>query len=156
MDQPPPRDHHDPELSLGYLVRRCHRGFDRLLSARLAQHDVPTGFWYYLRVLWRQDGLTQRQLSDATNVTETTSVAMLNAMARRQLIERRRDTVDRRKVRVALTDAGRALEAEMIGYAGAINALATQGIDAGEVAICADVLRRMARNLAAGLAASGE
>lgn len=53
----------DPEQSLGYQVRRCHRRFDRLLSAYLARHDLKTGFWYYLRVLWLKDGVTQKYLT---------------------------------------------------------------------------------------------
>jgi len=137
----------DPEKSLGYQVRRCHRRFDRLLSAYLGKHGLKTGFWYYLRVLWIGEGVTQKYLSDMTNVAENTTVTMINGMVAQGLVERARDTSDRRKLRICLTDRGRALEQEMMQYAIDINRVAQAGIDPDEIAICASVLRRMSANL---------
>lgn len=139
----------DPELSLGYQVRRCHRRFDRLLSAYLAKHKLKTGFWYYLRVLWLRDGVTQKYLSDMTNVTENTTVAMINAMLRQGLVQRAKDKDDRRKLRITLTDHGRALEKELMRYAIDINKVAVAGIEPHEVEICRSVLERISANLAA-------
>lgn len=139
----------DPELSLGYQVRRCHRRFDRLLNAYLARHDLKTGFWYYLRILWMQDGVTQKYLSDLTNVTENTTVSMINSMVKHGLVERRRDSTDRRKLSITLTARGRALERELMNYAVDINRTAVAGIDGAEIAICVSVLSRMSTNLAA-------
>lgn len=137
----------DPEKSLGYQVRRCHRRFDRLLNFYLNRHDLKTGFWYYLRVLWRGDGVTQKFLSEKTNVTENTTVAMINGMVAHGLVDRIRDTTDRRKIRICLTDRGSALEAELMHYAVEINRVAQAGIDPEEIATCASVLRRMSINL---------
>lgn len=144
----------NPEASFGYLVRRCHRRFDRLLSARLAPHDLQTGFWYYLRALWTQDDVTQKQLSDVTNVAENTTVSLINRMAEEGLVARTRSTVDRRKMRVQLTDKGRKLEDELMPYAIEINLIAKEGIDPEHLAICADVLRRMSANLKAAFDAA--
>lgn len=143
----------DPELSLGYQVRRCHRRFDRLLSIYLGRHNLKTGFWYYLRVLWMRDGVTQKYLSDMTNVTENTTVSMINGMVQQGLVERKKDGVDRRKLCITLTDQGRALEAELMQYAIEINRVAVAGIDPADVATCASVLSRMSANLAAGFEA---
>ena len=54
--------HHESD---GYLVRDAHRAFQRLLERRIAPHGVTRGQWYFLRVLWTKDGLSQRELSDA-------------------------------------------------------------------------------------------
>lgn len=139
----------DPERSLGYQVRRCHRRFDRLLNAYLSRHNLKTGFWYYLRVLWISDGVTQKYLSDMTNVTENTTASMINGMVQQGLVERVKDDVDRRKLSITLTDQGRALEHELMKYAVDINRVALEGIDPTDVAICASVLQRMSTNLAA-------
>jgi DNA-binding MarR family transcriptional regulator len=140
----------DSEESLGYQVRRCHRRFDRLLNAYLSRHGLKTGFWYYLRVLWIEDDLNQRKLSDLTNVAENTTVAMINGMAQSGLVVRTRDSEDKRKIRVTLTPKGRRLEAEMMGYAVEINRVACAGIDPGEIETCKSVLRRMSANLQTG------
>ncbi len=139
----------DPEHSLGYQVRRCHRRFDRLLNAQLSRYRLKSGFWYYLRVLWLGDGVTQKYLSDSTNVTENTTVSMINAMVKDGLVERSQDREDRRKMRITLTARGRALEDELIKYAIDINCIAAHGIDPREIEICSSVLRRMSENLGA-------
>jgi DNA-binding MarR family transcriptional regulator len=137
----------DPGTSLGYQVRRCHRRFDRLLNAYLAPHGLGSGFWYYLRVLWQRDGLTQRALSDEVNVAENSTVVTINAMAERALVNRVRDAVDRRKIRITLTEEGRALEDRLMPHALRINDVATDGIDPADVATCLEVLKRVADNL---------
>lgn len=135
------------ERSLGFQVRRCHRAFDRLLNAHLSEHGLTSGFWYYLRALWSQDGVSQRRLSQMNNVTETTSVTMLNHMTRAGLVSRKRDAVDRRKFRVSLTARGRELEDELMPNAFAINRIAAQGIPKEDIETCLFVLRRMSENL---------
>lgn len=137
----------DPDESLGYQVRRCHRQFDRLLNAVLAPHGLSSGFWYYLRVLWQRDGVTQKSLSDELNVAENSTVATITAMARQGWVGRARDAVDRRKIRVSLTGEARALEPRLIPLANEVNAVALNGIDPAEVAICLSVLKRAAANL---------
>ena len=136
-----------PERSLGLQVRRCHRMFDRLLSVNLGHHDLNSGFWYYLRALWIQDGQTQKELSDATHVAENTTATMINLMIEKGLVERARDLTDKRKLRVFLTPRGRKLEAELIHYGIDINAVAVAGIARNEVKTCLSVLARVAMNL---------
>ncbi|MGZ0074811.1 MarR family winged helix-turn-helix transcriptional regulator (plasmid) [Sphingobium limneticum] len=149
--RPPSSMRHDldPEKSFGYMVRRCHRRFDRLLSYYLSPQGVKTGFWYYLRVLWIRDGVTQKYLSDMTNVSENTTVSMIAAMANADLVKRQKDEVDRRKIIVTLTEKGKALEERLIGSVPLINEIATRGIDRTELDVCARVLTRMSDNLSA-------
>ncbi len=52
-----------PSESSGYLVRDAHRAFQRLLERRIAPHGITRGQWYFLRVLWTEDGPSQRELS---------------------------------------------------------------------------------------------
>ena len=142
-----------PERSLGNQVRRCHRMFDRLLGAYLSRHKLNSGFWYYLRALGIEDGLTQKRLSDITNVTETTTVTMIELMIKSGLIVRTRDPRDRRKLRVSLTRRGRELHDKLLPYAFEINAIASSGIERTELETCLSVLTRMSANLQESLAA---
>ena len=137
----------DPERSLGYQVRRCHRRFDRLLANYLARHGLKVGFWYYLRVLWIRDGVTQKFLSDATNVTENTTATLINGMIKAGLVTRERDPDDSRKMCIRLAPKGRQLEGQLMGYAIEINKVAIKGIAPQDAEICASVLRRISTNL---------
>ena len=66
-----------PAESSGYLVRDAHRAFQRLLEKRIAEYAVTRGQWYFLRVLWSEDGLSQRELSARVGTMEpTTAVAL--------------------------------------------------------------------------------
>src|SRR5258708_27928884 len=92
-----------PDDSLGFQVRRCHRAFDRVLNAYLSREGLTSGFWYFLRALWQENGATQKRLSQLNNVTEPTTVTTLNAMAHIGLVRRERNAGDRRKLKVFLS-----------------------------------------------------
>ena len=87
----------------GYLVRDAHRAFQRLLEKRIAPHGVTRGQWYFLRVLWTEDGLSQRELSARVGMMEPTTVIALRSMEKAGLIRRVRSKDDRRKTHVWLT-----------------------------------------------------
>lgn len=118
------------------------------MSVFLARHGLKIGFWYYLRVLWIQDGVTQKYLSDMTNVAENTTATIVNSMVNEGLVTREREESDRRKFRVSLTERGKALKGELLHYAAEINQIATADISPEELEQCLSVLRRMSGNLA--------
>src|ERR1700756_944955 len=124
---PPPRRRavaFPPRLSSGYLVRDAHRAFQRLLERRIAAYGVTRGQWYFLRVLWTADGLTQRELSARVGMMEPTTAIALRSMERSQLIRRLRANDDRRKIRVFLTPKARRLRNELLTLARGITAAA--------------------------------
>lgn len=136
-----------PDDSLGFQVRRCHRAFDRVLNAYLSREGLTSGFWYFLRALWQENGATQKRLSQLNNVTEPTTVTTLNAMTRIGLVRRERNVGDRRKLNVFLTPRGETLKAELMPYAFRINAIACEGIPASDLETCLSVLKQMSVNL---------
>lgn len=140
------------ERSLGFQVRRCHRAFDRALNAHLGPEGLASGYWYFLRALWQENGATQRRLAQLNNVTEPTAVTTLRAMDGLGLIERRRNTEDRRKVNVFLTPKGEALEGELMHHARRINKVAGKGVSAEDLETCLRVLKTMSDNLTADTA----
>lgn len=105
------------EDSLGYQVRVTHRAVQRLLQAKIAPHGVKLGMWYFLRVLWDEDGLTQRELSSRTGTKEPTTLDAIATMERSGLVSRRRNKGDRRKINVFLTRKGQQLEATLMPLA---------------------------------------
>ena len=70
-------------VSSGYLVRDAHRAFQRLLERRIAAYGVTRGQWYFLRVLWNADGLSQRELSARVGMMEPTTAIALRSMEAR-------------------------------------------------------------------------
>jgi DNA-binding MarR family transcriptional regulator len=136
-----------PRLSSGYLVRDAHRAFQRLLERRIATYGVTRGQWYFLRVLWTADGLSQRELSARVGMMEPTTAVALRSMERSRLIRRLRAEDDRRKVRVFLTAKAKRLRDELLMVARGITADAEQGIGARDLANFRQVIARMTANL---------
>lgn len=136
-----------PENSLGYLFRDIHRAFSKVLQARIAAHGVTIGQWYFLRALWEEDGLTQRELSQRVGMMEPTTVTALNGMEKRGYVKRVRNTTDRRKVNIYLTDLGRSLRPKLLPFAVETNELAAAGVTPKEIEKVRQVLRHMKKNL---------
>ncbi|WP_293902244.1 MarR family transcriptional regulator [Phenylobacterium sp.] len=148
-----------PGDSFGFQVRRCHRAFDRLLNVYLARKGLTSGFWYFLRALWQENGATQKRLSQLNNVTEPTTVTTLNAMTRIGLVRRERNVADRRKLNVFLTPKAEGLKALLMPDAHEINAIACAGVDPADLAVGLRVLKQMSANLtreAARVSAEGD
>ena len=138
-----------PRDRLAHLVKDTARAFDRALQARLAAHDVSIGHWLFLRVLWKADGVTQRELAREAGVMDSTAFVALRAMAARGYIVRRPVAGDRRKKGVFLTARGRALERKLVPLAVAVNAIAVRGIAPRRAATLRETLIALLANLAA-------
>jgi DNA-binding MarR family transcriptional regulator len=136
-----------PDQSVGYLVREAHRAFLRALAARISRHGVSIGMWYFLRALWEQDGLTQRELSRRVGMMEPTTATALESMKRRGLISRTRNAEDRRKVNIHLTEEGRRLRDVLLPYAIEVNQVALAGIPPAQIPLLREQLSRIKRNL---------
>lgn len=139
----------DPSNSIGYLTRIAFRSFSRALELRTAPHGVSSGQWRFLRVLWREDGLTQRELSRRVGMREPTTVIALKSLERSGFVTRVKSEEDRRKVHVFLTDAARDLEAVLLPAVAEVNTIALGGLTAAEVSILRKALTQVGRNLAA-------
>lgn len=139
----------DPTRSIGYLTRLAFRYFSRALEQRTAPHGVSSGQWRFLRVLWREDGITQRELSRRVGMREPTTVIALKSLERSGFVERRKSDEDRRKVHVYLTPRARDLQPVLLPSVAEVNRIALAGLTEDEVAVLRKALTQVARNLAA-------
>lgn len=137
----------DPLKSYGYQTRATHRAFDRVLQRQLGKHDLSNGFWYLLRVLWGREGMAQRELAAEANLTESSTVLMLNAMARAGLVRKRRDALDARRSNVYLTAKAKRMKAKLLHYAAHVNGIASRGIESRDLDVFLRVARQMRDNL---------
>lgn len=135
--------------SLGHLARIAFRDFSAVLARRLEPHGVTPGQWRFLRVLWEEDGLTQRELSERVRATEATTVRSIRSLLKSKLVERRDDADDRRKFRIHLTSRAKCLERELVPYIAEVHEIAEQGIAQADLEITRRVLRRIHENFAA-------
>ena len=136
-----------PDESSGYLVRDAHRAFQRLLERRIAAYGVTRGQWYFLRVLWTEEGLTQRELSARVGMMEPTTVIALRGMEKSKLIRRLRSTDDKRRSHVLLTAKAQRMRKQLLALARGITEEAEAGISRGDLLRFRRVIARMTANL---------
>jgi DNA-binding MarR family transcriptional regulator len=78
----------------------------------------PLGLTYpqylVLLVLWEGDGLTVSQLGTRLQLDSGTLTPLLKRLETQALVQRQRDTVDERVVRITLTTAGKRLKAKAL------------------------------------------
>lgn len=137
-----------PNDRLAHLVKDAGKGLQRALQARLARFNVAFGHWVFLRILWVKDGITQRELSEEAGLMEPTTFSALTAMEKLGYIERRKLPHSRKNVYVFLTEAGRALEKELVSLAEEVNEVAIRGVAPGDVAATRRALLAMIENIA--------
>ena len=121
----------DPEAgfavdeSLGYLVNQLAKKLAASFNERLAEYGLTTTQWGVLACLWREDGLSQRDLSRRTGTDPATLTEMLKRMEARGLVRRVRDPDNNRLQRVYIAERDTTLRDTLTADATAVNRLAT-------------------------------
>jgi len=137
-----PTDH-----SIAYLAREITRIYTRNLQDAIAEHGILIGQYHFLRVLWEKDEITQRELANAVGMKESTTFTALAGMEKQGLLTRKRDSDDRRKMTVKLTDKGRGLKSKLIPIAKAVNDRPLTGLAPEQVSDLKAKLETLRNNL---------
>ena len=99
----------DPaDAPLGKLLAVTGRVMGAHVQRILESVGLTHAGWVTLAGLQHADDLPLRELADACFVSPATMTGVVDTLEREGLVERRRADTDRRVVRLALTDAGRA------------------------------------------------
>ena len=138
--------------SVGYQIRATHRALQRFLQSKIEPHGVTVGMWYFLRALWNEDGLNQRELSHRVGTMEPTTMSAILNMEKKGLVRRVQNKKDRRKWHVHLTPKGRALKAELIPLAREVVDTAVQSLSRKQVQQLLEGLAEVQKNLHATVA----
>ena len=133
--------------SVGFVVREVWRLYARCLQPRIAREGVTIGMWFVLRMLWDEDGMTQRELGDRVGINGPTMVAALNSMERAGLVKRVHNQVDRRKINVFLTKCGRDLQSKLWPMAADVLDLSVAGLSRSQIKSLNEMLAKIRLNL---------
>jgi len=132
---------------IAHLVRLLERQFRRNLQAKLKQHDVMFGHWEFLRILWDEEGLSQKELADRAGVTGPTAHTALSKMEVKGLIEKEVPKGGQSRPVINLSPLGRSLRLKLEPLAIETNDTASQGLAADEISQLRRLLIKMTQNL---------
>jgi MarR family transcriptional regulator, organic hydroperoxide resistance regulator len=132
---------------MAHLVKTAFRETSRALQVRLAKHSIQYGHWTLLRVLWKGDGITQRELSDQAGVAEPSAFLALRQMEQLGYVARRKRPGNNKLIRVFLTPKGAALRTQSVAAAEEVNRIALAGASPDDIAAARRVLIAIVDNL---------
>ena len=92
---------------LGFLLGRAHLAHRAIAERALASLDLGVKEFGALSVLVEEGPLSQQRLGERQGVDRTTMVAVVDALERSELVERRRNPHDRRAYSLQATSKGR-------------------------------------------------
>src|SRR6266446_3713846 len=98
---------------LGLQLAVTAKAVGRAFNAALAEAGGSLPVWLVLSSLESEPRRTQLDLARAVGIEGPTLTRHLDGLEQSGLVERHRDTADRRAVRVELTDAGKLLHREL-------------------------------------------
>ncbi|WP_242656776.1 MarR family winged helix-turn-helix transcriptional regulator [Salipiger marinus] len=161
MDETAPSGHEDfdPKLTeerLARLVRLAARAFNRSLQMRLQDEGITFGQWIFLRILWYNDGLSQRELSQRAHLTEPTAHAALTKLEKQGVITRQKMDGNKRTLQIFLTPKGWELRDRLEPMAHDVNLISLKGLEEDEVRVLRKGLLAIITNLEADENAAAE
>jgi MarR family transcriptional regulator, organic hydroperoxide resistance regulator len=132
---------------LDFLIRDTRLRLYKHIEGRIAGAGIPLRFWFPLRALYRNEGITQRELGQILGFGDARAGVVVAAMQRKRLVARRSDRADKRKVTLFLTPEGKRMAQATLRAMRATQATLLAGFIPAEAAVVATLLARIRANL---------
>jgi len=132
-------------LSLFTRAAKLARG---AADEAMSRHGVRVGQNLLLEALWATDGMTPGELAEQLHLATPTVVKSAARMETSGLVVRRRDTADRRLVRVYLTEHGLAIKSAIESAREELEQRATATLTDSERRVLLRSLRKIIDQLA--------
>ena len=132
---------------IGRVIGSTAKLLSRAFTDELAEAGGSQSVWLIVLALKQQQWRTQQEIAAAVGIEGPTLTHHLDGLEKAGLIERTRDSSDRRAVRVELTAAGDELFHRLRGAAVSFDRRLRTGIGDEELTAFRDVLGRLRANL---------
>jgi DNA-binding MarR family transcriptional regulator len=135
--------------SFGFILVKTGRLIENRLKLNFDKEgiDITPQQWSALTYLWNEDGISQQKLADAFSKDKTSMTRLLNNMEKNDLIERRKDGVDKRNKKIFLTYKSRLLKKSTIKIAEKTLMETLVGINHDDLKLSKKVLKKINNNL---------
>lgn len=138
------------EIKGGNIISQIKRLSDRIFQRILAEQKIDAfngAQGRLLYVLWQEENISLRELSDRTNLAPTTLTSMIDRMEEGGLVSRAQDPQDRRKTLLMLTEKARDLQKDYMAVSGRMTDIFYEGFTPEEIVQCESMLARIHQNL---------
>jgi DNA-binding MarR family transcriptional regulator len=129
--------------SVGFLLAKAYQRACALYKEQFDAYDLTPQQFGLLRFLWEEDGLTQVELSNRSQVDRTTIGGLIDRLEHGGLVQRLPHPDDRRAYRICLTDRGRDLQQELIPLGEALHRRILAPLTSDEVTTLVAILQKL-------------
>jgi DNA-binding MarR family transcriptional regulator len=132
-----------------FITGKASTAIARRLQKKFSQADIGVTIeqWSVLYHLWKQDGLSQQQLCEATFRDKPSITRLIDNLEKAELVKRMADKSDRRKNLVFLTKQAQKLQEQSMNIANETLNEALEGVPSELVEQCKEVLQKVYDNL---------
>lgn len=130
----------DIEKNIGFLLAKAYQRAFALAKEELEPFELTPPQFGILAFLWQQDGLTQVELSERSQVDRTTLGGLLDRLEKSGFVERHPHPHDRRARQIRLTPRGKTMEATLSACSNRALARFTSGLPDSDVKDLARIL----------------
>lgn len=138
------------EIKGGHRISQIKRISDRLFEKILSEKDIDAfngAQGRILYVLWNENNLTLREISEKTGLAPTTLTSMTDRMEQSGLVQRLPHKTDRRKTVLSLTAEATALKKDYDNASDAMTDIFYEGFSKEEITLCENMLEKILGNL---------
>jgi DNA-binding MarR family transcriptional regulator len=133
----------DIETSVGFLLAKAHQCLFARFRDLLAPHGITPQQFALLAFLWKQDSLSQIELSEKTEIDRTTISGLVDRLEKQGMVSRQPHPRDRRACLVTLTTTGREAEAILSPLSQHLRQQINDGLAPGEYEQLCQLLIRL-------------
>lgn len=132
---------------IGIITSRGTKHIINAFNDRLALHGITRVQWIALYYIGRNEGITQKELAEEMDLTESTVVRLVDRLEKENTVERKKDAKDRRLTKLFLTEEGRKKREEILPIGQSFSVEANHGISEEHLEIFKDVLNKIVLNV---------
>jgi DNA-binding MarR family transcriptional regulator len=132
-----------------FITGKASTAIARRLQKNFKQHgiDITIEQWSVLYHLWKEDGMSQQALCDATFRDKPSITRLVDNLEKQKLVKRVASKDDRRINMIYLTPEAQELQEQSMEVAGQTLSEALEGVTNGQVEIAREVLQKVYENL---------
>jgi len=129
--------------SIGFLLAKAYQRACALYKEKFDCYNLTPQQFGLLRFLWEEDGLTQVELSNRSQIDRTTIGGLIDRLEQSGLLVRLPHPEDRRAYRISLTDSGKKLEQELTPLAEELHQAILARLSPEEIASLTAILQKL-------------
>ena len=133
------------EQSVGFLLSRAYKKGFSIFREQLLPYNITPPQFSILAFLWKEDGISQTELCERSQVDRATMVGLVDRLEDEGLVKRHNHAGDRRAYRVCLTEKGRKLEIPLCDIAEKVLNEFTSRLTDKEINTLRDILNKLRR-----------